>query len=137
MFERWVAHKVWIKDLTEGKWEKEPERESPYLKTKDGRKIVRCRILGTIITKFLSEDGNYAFFAVDDGSDVIRLKMFRDEVKKFENFNKGDVVDVIGRVREYEGETYISPEIIVKVQNPNYEFLRKIELKVMHSMKGS
>ncbi len=131
MFERWVAHKVQIKDLIEGTWEKDPERETSYLRTKDGRKIVRCRILGTIIAKFISEDGNYAFFTIDDGTEVIRLKMFGEEIKKYETFNKGDIVDVIGRVKQYEDETYISPEIIVKVEDPNYEFLRKIELKMM------
>ena len=67
----------------------------------------------------------------DDGSGVIRVKIFKEEVKKFANFEKGDCVDIIGRVREYEGENYIVPEIIVRVDDPNYEFLRRIELEVL------
>jgi len=39
----------------------------------------------------------------------------------------GDLVLVVGRVRKYEDEIYISPEIVKKV-NPNWELVHKLIL---------
>jgi len=38
------------------------------------------------------------------------------------------LVDVFGKIREYQGEIYVIPEIIRKVE-PNFETLRMLELK--------
>jgi hypothetical protein len=37
-------------------------------------------------------------------------------------------VDVIGRVREYEGEIYMVPEVIARIDDPNWELLREMEV---------
>jgi len=55
------------------------------------------------------------------------LKVFKT-TKPLDSLETGDVVDVIGKVREYEGETYVIPEIARKTGNPNFELLRRLEL---------
>ena len=44
---------------------------------------------------------------------------------------KGDLVDVFGKVKEYNGEIYVMPEIIRKI-DPNVETLRLLELEEVY-----
>lgn len=127
MIERQTAKKVRIWDLMNGEFVKKEGFEPNFIKTPLGEEISRARILGTIVTKFVGENERYAFITVDDGTDTIRLKLFKT-IKPFESFNIGDIIDVIGKVKEYEGERYLIPEIIRKVDDPNYEILRRLEL---------
>jgi RPA family protein len=96
--------------------------------TKLGLRLSRARILGTVVDKFISESGKLASITLDDGSDTIRAKVF-NVVTMFDNLSIGDVVDVIGRLREYQNEIYIMPEVIAKIDDPNFELLRYLEIK--------
>jgi RPA family protein len=101
--------------------------EPSFIKTPSGEEIARARILGTVVAKFIADDGNYAAATIDDGSDTIRMKTFKT-TKPLDSLNVGDVIDVIGKLREYEGEKYMMPEVVAKVDNPNVEVLRRLEL---------
>ncbi|MCX6746974.1 MAG: OB-fold nucleic acid binding domain-containing protein [Candidatus Pacearchaeota archaeon] len=91
------------------------------------KKIVRVNIIGNIIEKYESEgEKKYIFFTLDDGSGQIKLKSFGDDVNKFKNLMQGQTVLVIGVLRNFNNETYISPEI-VREQNPKYLLIRKLE----------
>ena len=79
------------------------------------------------MTKFITEDGNYGFIVLDDETDTLRVKAFKN-TKIFDNIEVGDLVDVIGKIREYDEEIYLSPEIVRKIENPNFLILRKAEL---------
>jgi len=85
-------------------------------------------LIATVIDKFVSEDGNYGTLVIDDGSDAIRVKVFRDAVSLITNVEKGDMVLVIGKVREYGGELYINAEVIKNITDPNAECLRALEV---------
>jgi RPA family protein len=76
----------------------------------------------------MSENGNYSSITIDDDSDSIRVKAFREQVNIFDNFNVGDLVMVIGKVRNYADENYIIPEIVKKITDPNLESLHKLEV---------
>ncbi|MCD6221588.1 hypothetical protein J7K25_05475, partial [bacterium] len=95
-----------------------------------------------VIDKFVSEDGNYATLTLDDTTDTISCKIFMNsnfsdnisrqnliDLETLENIEKGDLIDVIGKIREYNEERYIQPEIIVKIEDPNFEVLRKLEIE--------
>jgi len=94
----------------------------------NGDEVYRVRSIGTIIVKFLSDDGNYGFLVLDDGTSTIRIKAWQDNVTKIKFYDIGDLVEVFAGVQEYEGEVYLSPIIIRKIYNPNWELVRKIEL---------
>jgi hypothetical protein len=127
MIMRLPAKKVTIKDLVEGKYVKaEGEWEPNFVITPYGVKVSRARILGTVVDKYENEEGSYVALTIDDCTETIRLKGFRDEVELLE-YDVGDIVDVIGRVREYEEELYLSPEIVKKT-DINWEILRKLEI---------
>jgi RPA family protein len=124
---RMTAKKVRIIDLMGGKWVKREGMEPSFIITDAGEKVSRARILGTIVQTFLAEDGNFGSVTLDDGSDTIRAKTFKT-VKPLDEFNAGDNVDLIGKVREYNGEVYIIPEVITRLADPNMELLRRLEL---------
>ncbi len=124
---RLTARKAGILEVVKGRFVKKTGFESSYVLTSLGRRLSRIRVLGLIVDKFISEDGNYGSITLDDGSDTLRCKVFVN-IKMLESFKSGDLVDVTGKVREYNGEVYIAPEIVRSVPS-NFETLRVLELK--------
>jgi len=127
MIERQTAKKVKITWLVNGEFVKKGGMEPSFVRTKTGEEVSRARILATIVSKFIAEDGNYASVTLDDGTDTLRAKVF-STTKPVDKFEIGDVVDVIGKVREYNSEIYMIPEVMRKIEDMNYELLRRLEL---------
>ena len=93
------------------------------------KKIVRVNIIANIIDKYESEgDRKYIFFTIDDGSGQIKVKCFGDDVGKFKDATQGQTVLIVGVLRNFNNETYVSPEII-KEQSSKYLLLRKLEIE--------
>ena len=84
--------------------------------------------MGTVVEKFIAKDGNYASLTIDDSSETIRVKFFQQAVQFANSCEVGDVIDVFGFVRQYEGEVYLGPMVSKKLNDPNAEVLRKLEL---------
>lgn len=124
---RLTAKKAGLAELATGRFVKKGGFESSYVLTGLGRRLSRVRILGLVVDKFESEDGKYAAMTLDDGTETLRCKAFVN-VKMFDVATKGDLVDVTGKVREYQGEIYVAPEIVRKVSS-DWETLRMLELK--------
>ena len=126
-YKRNVAYKLRIGDILLGKPVMENERFA-YLDL-NGKKIIRVNVIGNIIDKYESNgERKYIFFTLDDGSGQIKLKCFGDDAGKFANVSQGQTVSVIGVMRNFNNETYISPEII-KEQDTKYLLIRKLELE--------
>ena len=123
--ERQTARKVRISDIASGSFVKQEGMEPNYAETAAGP-VARARILATIMNVFRSEDGNFGSVTLDDGTDTVRAKAFKD-LSVLQGVSTGDLVEVIGKVREYNGEIYIMPEIIRKVDH-EMELLRRAEL---------
>ncbi|MCK9595768.1 OB-fold nucleic acid binding domain-containing protein [Candidatus Pacearchaeota archaeon] len=126
-FKRNVAYKLRIGDILMGKPIMDGERFA-FLEL-GGKKIIRVNIIGNIIDKYESEgERKYIFFTLDDGSGQIKLKCFGDEAIKFKEIFQGETVLVIGVLRNFNNETYISPEII-REQDTKYLLIRKLEIE--------
>jgi RPA family protein len=126
---RQPAKKVRISDVVDGKffYGNRDGMKPSYIITSIGMKVSRVNLVGVVIDKFVSEDGNYAFLTIEDGTESIRAKVFKEKVGLIDGIEKGDTVLVIGKVKEYNGEKYINLELVRKV-DVNYEILRKLEL---------
>jgi RPA family protein len=124
---RMTAKKVKISNIINGQWVKKEGMEPSFVKSQSGNEIARARIMGTVVSKFVAEDGNFASITVDDSTETIRAKTFKS-VKPLDTVEIGDLVDLVGKTREYNGEIYIIPEIVTKVTDPNLELLRKLEV---------
>lgn len=126
-FKRNIAYKFRIGDLLIGKPVMDGERFS-FLEL-GNRKIIRVNIIGNITDKYESEgERKYIFFTLDDGSGQIKLKCFGDDVLKFKDVIQGQTVLVVGSLRNFNNETYISPEII-REEDTRYLLIRKLEIE--------
>lgn len=127
MIERQTAKKVRIADITGGEWVKREGMEPSFVITPGGEDVARARVMGTVVSRFVSVDGSFASITIDDSTDTIRAKAFQ-ETRHIDGVAVGDLVDVIGKVRVYNNEMYIIPEVVLKVADPNAELLRRLEL---------
>ncbi len=127
---RLTAKKAGVSEITKGKFFKKPGFESNYVLTHLGRKLSRVRVLGLVVDKFANDDGSYSAITIDDSSDTVRCKFFGG-AKIFSGIEVGDLVDAVGKVREYGGEIYIAPEIATKITDPNFETMRMMELALI------
>ena len=128
---RQIAFKLRVGDISSGKPKIEGDRFT-HLEL-DGKNIVRVNLIGNIVEKFESSgEKQYSFTTLDDGSGQIKLKSFGDDVEKLKNFTEGQTVLVIGVLRNFQDETYVSPEII-REQDPKYLLIRKLEIEKTRS----
>lgn len=125
---RSTAKKVKIEDLVHGEYVQSPEGEPNLLITPWEEELLRVNIIATVVDKFVRDDGGYATLRLDDGSATIRAKAWSEGVEEMESFEVGDLVKVVGKVREYEGEVHLVPEIIKEVEDPNWELVWELEI---------
>ena len=124
---RLTAMKTRIAPLTRGAYQPSQGFEPGYVITQDGACVSRVRVLGTVMNVFMSDDGNYGFLVLDDETETIRVKFFKD-TKPLQSIAVGDIVDVVGKIKQYESELYVQPEIMRKIEDPNFITLRLAEL---------
>lgn len=126
-FKRNIAYKLRVGEILDGKQIIDGERLK-FLEI-DGKQVVRINLIANITDKYV-QDGEKKFASVtlDDASGQIKVKTFGDDVKMFENFNQGDTVLIIGLIRSWNNELYLTPEIIKK-RDPSYLLVRKLEIE--------
>ena len=133
---RATAHKIRVGDLLRGS----PIFDQSQLGTLENinprllhielgdKKIVRVNIIANVIDKFESQGNTrFASLTLDDGSGQVKVKVFGEDVIKFQNIFQGDTLLVIGLLRSFNDELYIIPEIIRK-QDVRYLIVRKLEI---------
>ncbi len=125
---RSTAIKTRINSLSNGKYVVQGEFNPNYVVTDMGQRISRARVLATVVDKFMPETKSFASITLDDATDTVRAKVF-GSVSIFDMLEKGDIVDVIGKVKEYQDEVFLMPETVVKHADPNIIILRELELR--------
>ena len=137
-YKRNPAVQCWIKHIIEGQYN-EIEK---FFYTIFGH-VKRIRIIGTIINKReqiievadmdmgLEEnlDSNIRLdFDLDDSTGMIRATIRNINPEIFNAFNKGDIVEVMGRISKYGEYISLWIEIMRKVDEPNLILLRNAEI---------
>ncbi|MEK7092837.1 MAG: OB-fold nucleic acid binding domain-containing protein, partial [Patescibacteria group bacterium] len=126
-FKRNIAFKLRIGDISAGKPVIEGDRFS-LLELGD-KKIIRVNIIGNVIDKYGSEgEKKFSIITLDDGSGQVKAKAFGDDIKRLEKANQGQTILIIGLLRYFNNELYISPEV-VREMDPKYLLVRKIEIE--------
>jgi len=126
-FKRNVAYKMRVGEVFSGKVILDGERFK-FLEI-PGKQVVRVNLVANVIDKYI-QDGEKKFGSVtlDDSTGQIKLKVFGDDIEKFTQLNQGDTIMVIGLLRTWNNEIYITPEIIKK-KEPAYLLIRKLEIE--------
>src|SRR3989344_4464979 len=119
---RQVAYKVPVSLILESSFQKD-ELSAGFIQINE-LKIARVNIIGTIV--YTSDKAASWSATLDDGTGRINLRTFEQNPLFLKN-EVGDLVLLIGRIREFSNEKYIIPEVIKKVDNAKWFELRKDE----------
>ncbi len=66
---------------------------------------------------------------LDDGTGILRAIQWDATETTYNDINVGNDVEVFGLVKSYRDHPQILPEIVRRVDDPNYELLRDLEIK--------
>lgn len=122
---RQTAKLATAEELNSGKYFQKEGFTPNYLLTPKGRRFSRARIVGTVVDTFINDDETYGSITVDDGTDTTQLKFF-NELDAMEEFEEGDIVEAVGKVREYQGQIYMNAEILNN---------QEVEKELLHELR--
>ena len=126
-FARQTAVICTLEDINEGEW---VQRESPDpsgIRTSKGF-LSRVNIIGVIVERPTEQS-----IVFEDGTGRMTARSF-DPLPQLDRVDVGDVVLVIGRPREYNGERYIVLEICKKLDK-RWVVYRQKQLGVKQELK--
>lgn len=126
-FKRHVAKKINISSILNGSYIKEEGDKPNHLILSNGVSISRVNVMGVVLSKSEKEGTDYSSVIIDDGTNNIPIRSF-EKNKKMGSLVIGDVIMLIGKIREYGNERYVLPEIIRNVNDYNWIEVRKLEL---------
>ena len=126
-FKRQPAYQLWISSIMNANTIKKEGAFEPTTLQVNGAEIIRVHLVGTVIDKYESNDKNFVSITLDDGSSSIKAKTWREDTTLIQNIQKGAITRVIGKIRSYNDETYLIPEIVREV-GPNWELVHKLQL---------
>lgn len=107
-----TAVKTTIKTILASTFNKGEEGRPSYIEIAGGVLASRINVIAIIVSK--EQVGTMTSLFIDDGSGQILARFF-EENKYVQLLKVGEVILIIGRVREYNLEKYVSPEIVKKV----------------------
>lgn len=110
---RQTAKLATTEELNSGKYFQKEGFTPNYLLTPEGRRFSRARAVATIVDTFVNDDETYGSITIDDGTDTIQIKFF-NELDQLKDYEVGDIIEAVGKVREYQGEIYMNAEILVQ-----------------------
>ncbi len=115
-----------FEQLNSGNYFQREGFEPNFLLTPNGRRLSRARVVGTLVDSFINDDETYGSLTLDDGKDTLQIKFF-SEIDQMREFEVGQILEVVGKVREYQGQIYLDGETLVAV-NPEKEMLHQLRL---------
>ena len=123
---RQTAYKILIKDLAKGKFIKQEGWEPSFVYIEDIKlRVSRVNLMGIVVSDANKESG-FNEIVIDDGSASLIIRNFNEELS-FKEIKVGDMLNVIGRPREFEGSLYLVPEIVKKYENRRIKELWELE----------
>jgi RPA family protein len=123
MKERLTAIRASIADIMDGEY---GEDDGPRVISPQGVELRRVLLVGTIVDQVASTN-NYASITLDDGTATIRAKSWGAEAEMLQKVSPNILALVVGKVREYDDEVYIVPEIVREIDDPNVLTLHSYE----------
>ncbi len=111
---RKTAQKVRISQVLRSPYTASTKEFEPSGVTIDGEVVSRVNLMGVVVEKKHSE------LVLDDASSQVVVRVF-DQNLLTRDVEIGSAVQVIGRVREFQGVRYIAPEAVACI---NHEWLK-------------
>lgn len=129
MKKRAASHRLNLDEIHKGKFvSAEEDFELNYLITEDARKVYRAKVVATVVSEpYISDDTAYGRIQLDDGFDTISGSVFREHTSLLKHVELGNLVQVMGKIREWQGEKQLTLEAIARVP-PNFMLLHRLEV---------
>ncbi|MCF7861077.1 hypothetical protein K9M79_02440 [Candidatus Woesearchaeota archaeon] len=130
--ERQTAYVVSISEISSGDFVK-GEGWNPNFVVCGNLKISRVNLMGVVISVDNGEDSTNGPMSLmlDDGTGSIEIRSFEPSVM-FKRVNIGDLANIIGRIRQFDNNIFIFPEIISKIDNTKWLDYRKKQMEVLY-----
>ena len=126
-FKRNVAYKLRIGAILKGDQNFDGERLKNIIV--NGKEVVRVNLIANIVEKYIQEgEKKFGSITLDDATGQIKGKVFGEDLVKLEGMEQGDTVLVVGLVRSWNNEMYLTPEIIAK-KDLRFLLIRKLEVE--------
>ena len=125
MVTRAIARKLSIKTIVNAPYVSGNDIEHPNHLLINGEKVIRVNTLGKIKEKYENPEASYSSLTIEDEGSELKVKFF--DYVNLSDFNEGDLVKVIGKIRQQNEQKYIIGEIIKKESN-EYKKIREKEL---------
>ena len=122
-YDRQTAVKIKVDELINGTFVKGEGEFDPSLVNVANRSVGRVNLMGDVVDITDLKD----YFSLDDGSGIIEVRNFDNDIEF--NFNVGDLVNVIGKLREFNYSIFLVREIIKSI-DPAWVKLRNKELSL-------
>ena len=128
--ERMTAVRASISDITNGSFS---DDNGPHVVSPFGVELRRVVIVGFVVNKFYREGDDagkkrFESITMDDGTDTIGVKVWGEEdASILEGVKESILALVIGKVRQYNEEVYLIPEIVRELTDPNFMSLHLME----------
>ena len=128
--ERMTAVRASISDITNGSFS---DDNGPHVVSPFGVELRRVVIVGFVVNKFYREGDDagkkrFESITMDDGTDTIGVKVWGEEdASMLEGVKESILALVIGKVRQYNEEVYLIPEIVRELTDPNFMSLHLME----------
>ncbi len=126
--QRQIAYKVKLSDIHSNELIKQEGWDPNYIACGD-KKVSRVNIMGTVISTTSAEQN---YIVIDDGEANIILRKFETQDIDLVKYDIGNIINIIGKIREFNNEKYIMPELIKQV-SPKWLLARKKELEYLET----
>ena len=120
---RITAIRAIISDVENGTYGK---TNGPHVVTNDGVELRRVVLVGTVSKDPFHKEG-FSSITISDGTGTIRIKAWKSDTIILKDVTLGSMIMIIGKIRKYQDELYIIPEIVQEVNDSHY-----MELHLLH-----
>ena len=111
-FLRHTAQKVRLAQLLQGEFIEGNENQASFLKTSKGEELFRLNVIAIVVD--IEKVGSITNIMLDDSTGRVMVRSF-EESQAVQDLQVGNVVLIIGKIRQYNQEKYLSAEIIKQV----------------------
>lgn len=128
MQQRQTAHQIWIADVLGSAYVVGDQDAVSGTLAVRGKNVTRVNLVGTAVDSYINQDGSFGSLTIDDGTGTIRIKAFKENLKRIQEVKNGDLVNCCGLVKEYNEERYMTAEVVKILDDPYWLLSRMLTL---------
>ena len=120
--QRQPTQRIILEDFHKSKYvQTDGEYEPNYVITEYAQEVTRVKIIATVAdTPRMFDESGFSVMLLDDGTETVSCFAFRELASSLDGLKKGDIVQIVAKVGEWEGEKRLNLETISRMNDPNW-----------------